>query len=521
VPEPVAPAAHRRTLVRVWLLGFGAFLLLAAAWAVITPYDGAYDEHDHVVRAAGVVRGQVLIRPSDAQNGRYQSVPRSLVPPGHECMRTGAPATCEGVPPDDRSRTRVMTRAGHYNPVYYAVVGVPLGPFPTMTGVVLARLVNAVLCAALLAGALVLVWTRRRHRFLVLAVLLSAAPMVLSLAGLVNPSGLEICAAVLLWAAATALARPDPDPQVAERALVVTAGVAATTLALVRPAGLVILGGILVAVWVAVGDRARLRDLLRRRDVRVAALVTAGVAALVVAWALLASVGSIGTEAAADERSFTAILRGIVLGRFDYWLRQTVGVFGYATIALPVWALVAWTVVQGLLVLLGFAVAPRRHAYTIAAIPAVFFLGGAAVEVATARLIGAFMQGRYLLPWWVGMSFLAALAVSVIPFPATAVRRIYGTFTVIYAATVAIGLYVTVRQFRLGTPGTPGTAGTAGAPWDPPGPTIVPYLILAAGVALVAWLVRLYLRSGALEPAQSTGMPAETAGVGSAAAPGR
>ena len=209
------------------------------------------------------------------------------------------------------------------------------------------------------------------------------------------------------------------------------------------------------------------------------------------------------------------------LGRFDYWLRQTVGVFGYATIALPVWALVAWTVVQGLLVLLGFAVAPRRHAYTIAAIPAVFFLGGAAVEVATARLIGAFMQGRYLLPWWVGMSFLAALAVSVIPFPATAVRRIYGTFTVIYAATVAIGLYVTVRQFRLGTPGTPGTAGTAGAPWDPPGPTIVPYLILAAGVALVAWLVRLYLRSGALEPAQSTGMPAETAGVGSAAAPGR
>src|SRR5262245_52933238 len=75
VPDAVdgtAQTAHQRVLMRVWLMGFGAFLLLAAAWAVMTPYNGAYDEHDHVVRAAGVVRGQ-LVAPSDGRNGRYQS----------------------------------------------------------------------------------------------------------------------------------------------------------------------------------------------------------------------------------------------------------------------------------------------------------------------------------------------------------------------------------------------------------------------------------------------------------------
>jgi hypothetical protein len=397
------------------------------------------------------------------------------------------------------------------------VVGLPLAPFPTMTGVVLARLLNALLCAALLATALTLVWTRRRHRFLVLAVLLSASPMVLSLAGLVNPSGLEVAAAVLLWAALTALARPDPHPVIAERTVVGLAGVAATTLVLMRPAGLVVLAGIAVATWVAIGDRSRLRELVRRREVRVATLVTAGAAVFVLAWALVAAVGSIGTEAASDQRGWSTILRGIVLGRFDYWLRQTVGVFGYATVSLPVWALVAWTTVQGLPVLLGFGLAPRRHAYTILAVPVVCLLGGAAVELATARLIGAFMQGRYFLPWWVGMFFLAAWAVPAGVLPAAAIRRVHGLFAVLYAAVVPVGLYATLRHFRFGTPGGP-----AGEPWNPPVPQAVPYLLVAAGVMLVGWLILWHVRSWPDEPpAQSTGIPAETAGVGSGTAPVR
>jgi hypothetical protein len=503
------PATRPRELWRVFSLGVIAFFLLAAAWAVITPYDGAYDEHDHVIRAAGVVRGELLVQPSDARNGRYQSVPRSLVPPNHECMRTGAPASCEGAAPADRDRVRVMTRAGHYNPVYYAVVGWPLAPFPTMTGVVLARLVNALLCAALLAAALVLVWSRRRYRFLLLAVLLSAAPMLLSLGGLVNPSGLEISAAVLLWAALTALARPDPDADpapgpgagpgtgIGEGTVVRLAGLAAATLAVARPAGLVIVAGIAVATWVALGDKARLRALVARREVRVAALVTAAAAGFVLVWAFVATVGSFGTEAAADPRPWSTILRGIVLGRFDYWLRQTVGVFGYATVTLPVWLFVTWAAVQGLLVLLGFALGPRRHAYTIVAIPLVCLLGGMVVELATARLVGAFMQGRYFLPWWVGMYFLAALAISTTSMPATVLRRVYGVFAVLYVVIVGAGVYVTLRVFQFGV------AGSRGGPWDPPVPQVVPFLLVAAGGVAVAWLIRRYVRSAPGRPADA------------------
>src|SRR5262249_47337786 len=172
---------------------------------------GAYDEHDHVVRAAGVVRGQILVPPTyQKDDGGYQSVPASLVPPNFDCMRKRSePATCLGTPPNDRTPRDVHTRAARYNPIYYAVVGWPLLPLPSMAGIIVTRLLNALLCAVILATALVTMWPLRRYRFMFLAMLLAVSPMVLSLNGLVNPNGVEIDAAILLWVALLRLLRPE------------------------------------------------------------------------------------------------------------------------------------------------------------------------------------------------------------------------------------------------------------------------------------------------------------------------
>jgi len=173
--EPV-----KKSETRVWLSGFLVFLALGAAWALIMPYNSSYDENDHVIRAAGVVRGEIFVKPAyGLDDGGYPSVPESLVPPNVNCQRVSVnvpSGNCLGKPSTSTASVPEHSRAARYNPLYYAAVGLPLLPFPNMTGVILARLINAALCAALLASALVTVWTERRRRLLLLSVLLAVSP---------------------------------------------------------------------------------------------------------------------------------------------------------------------------------------------------------------------------------------------------------------------------------------------------------------------------------------------------------
>lgn len=495
-----ADEPSRVSLRRVWWIGLLAFFLLPAAWALATPYDGAYDEHDHVVRAAGVVRGQFLVAPAPGDNARHQRVPRSLVPPNFDCLRSVYhPATCLGEPPNDRSLVRVHTRAGHYNPVFYAVVGWPLAVAPTMSGVIATRLVGALLCAVFLATALITIWPLRQRLFL-LVMLLSVTPMAISLNGLVNPNGLEISAAVLLWACLTCLV--SGNTTVAGRnvtgRLVGCAAMATTALALGRPAGIGVIAAIVALTCVAIGDRSRLRALLRRRDLRIGALVTIVASALVMAWTLIAQVGRLGTEQSPDPRSTVDIVRLLLLSRTDFWLQQTVGVFSYATVVLPIWVLIGWGLVQGLVLLTAFMRADRRHAYTIVAIPLACLVGGIVVDLMFVRVIGFFMQGRYFLPIWVGMFFLAALAWPALP--PRALRRLYLVWTPLWGVTLLIGLYLMLRRFEFGTRDETGYP----AGWHPSAGEATPYIVTIVGLALVGWLVVRYLKDTARDAANGT-----------------
>ena len=52
----LAPLTPRRT----WLISFLVFCLLGAAWSLAMPYDGPPDELQHVLRAYGVIDGQII-----------------------------------------------------------------------------------------------------------------------------------------------------------------------------------------------------------------------------------------------------------------------------------------------------------------------------------------------------------------------------------------------------------------------------------------------------------------------------
>jgi hypothetical protein len=507
------------SLRRVWWLSFLAFFLLPAAWALITPYNGAYDEHFHTVRAAGVVRGQILVPPvREYYDGGYQNVPRSLVPPNQDCLGVpDNPATCLGTPSSDHTLVRTKTGAARYNPVYYAVVGWPLLPLPTMTGIVLARLVSALLCAAVLASALVTVWPMRRYRLLLLAVLLSTTPMLVELNALVNPSGLEIDASILLWAALVRLLVQARAPSPADRdadagvpspaggdastgRVVVRAIVASTVLVVGRPTGLGILAAIGFAVLFALADRATLRPtvlgLLRRRDVRIGAGVVAAATVYAVVWVVVSRISDFGHDAKTVTAPTSVVVHEILVNKFDFWTRGTVGLFGYATVALPVFVVVAWFAVQGMLVLLGSGFAPtRRHTYTVLAIPVVCFVAAFAVDLVMARKIGYFMQGRYFLPLWVGMFFLAALVIPVSRLLGrVGVRRLYTAMFVIWGGSHLFGLYLMAHQYRYGRADQP-----TGYPqtWSPIVGFVPPVLLMLAGVGVVGWLTWRHVRETA------------------------
>src|SRR4051794_40510738 len=89
------------------LLAFLGFFLMAGAWSVASPYEGAPDEIEHVVRAAGVVSGQVAPKPAavKAGSGANQTVPRGLIRNSASCWihKPAVPVDCAVPPGSDRT----------------------------------------------------------------------------------------------------------------------------------------------------------------------------------------------------------------------------------------------------------------------------------------------------------------------------------------------------------------------------------------------------------------------------------
>ncbi|WP_433215372.1 DUF2142 domain-containing protein [Dactylosporangium sp. CS-047395] len=459
---------------RVWWIGLLAYFAIGAAWAFATPYNGAYDEHDHVARAAGVVRGQLLVAPARGVNdGGFPVVPRSLVPPGVTCMMTANPpaATCLGAAPPDRTAAPVHSRAARYDPVYYALVGWPLLPWPDMAGVIGARLVSALLCAALLATAVTLALPLRRRRFVPLAVLFAASPMLLALNGLVNPSGLTIDAAVLLWIVLLRRYGDEAEPdERARRRLAAFGALAAVAMILARPEGFVLVAGIVLVVHFAFGVRPELRPPR-------AALVVAGATVAALAWTFLSRVAEFGAAPTPVSKPLLAVVRAIVQYNIDYWLRQTIGLFGYGSIGMPQWAYLAWTAVAGGLLVAGFARAGRRTAAVIVAVPLLCVAAGIAADLVMSRIVGYWMQGRYFLPLWVGAFLLAAWAIGETG-DARLVRRAYAAGIGVWALIQTVALGVALIGYSTGKQAHP-----PGSPiWVPPGGFAVPFVLLLLGL---------------------------------------
>ncbi len=400
---------------------------VAAGWALLTlawvfgnaPFASP-DEVDHYARAAGVWNGSFVAQPArnppladviPTQRASYLftagsvRVPAGLAPPETRCFvgfatSSAACLTTQRLPHGPTTR---VSSVATYPPLPYLVEGVPLrlaaGP---MAAVRLGRFAGAVLALALLAAALIVLAGGDVPPLASLGPAAAVTPMVLFCAASLGGSGLEICAAIALYAAILRGTREQRPPTYVWGLL----GAAGLILALSRSSGLL---WIVLAVPLALGLGGLRGTLGRMREGGLAAgAALAAVACGVVGnrvWEAVQDAGS-GVSPGSGLRG----ARGALGPGVDQWwdaLHGAVGRFGHLEVTIPWPATWAWLLCCIVLAGSAAAVAARRERYVLAA--TVVVAGGLpfALWLLVVRWTGYGLQARYLLPAFVAVPLVA------------------------------------------------------------------------------------------------------------------
>ncbi|NUR63456.1 MAG: DUF2142 domain-containing protein [Catenulispora sp.] len=414
-------------------MAFAAFALLAAAWSLAMPADGTTDERQHIERAYGAVTGHLLapqdLDPLVHRPGAAFDVPKSLLPPNALCVYfpnvhqdrswVARAASCQHPAPATHAKVRVVSWVGRYNPLYYLAVGSPLRFWPDLTGIVLSRLLAALLSAAFAATAAAIAICSRRP--LLLAALLTVlTPTTVTLSSTLNPNGVEITASLLLWVCLVDLTRPAAElgtgrtppyrPHSSSRlqsqpvllALAAVSGAVVLTVRVMGPFWFALaVGGAL-----AVAERRRVRELLRWRAMRVVAAAWAVTGLLALAWNVVAGNDKITRTLIAlhpaDHRLGT-LLRVVAVDRVGGWFSEA-----FALDVPAPWAPMLWAALSAAVLIPLALVRTRRVLLAAVAVAAVSLGTTVALEIKFLSTYGWSQYGRYFLPGLAGVAVLLA-----------------------------------------------------------------------------------------------------------------
>lgn len=477
---------------RAWWVTFLLITALGCLWALASPLFSVPDEPAHTIRAAAAARGQIL--PGERTERGFSAmvevpaiIAKSSAVPICYAFDGDIPAGCATSFSGSTRTVESETNAGFYPPVFYAVVGAPSVPFPSATGIYLMRGVSAAICGALLASAVASAWELRRPRLLVTGIAFAVTPMVLFLAGSINPSGVEIAAAVCLWVSlGVALATPDGPSR---GRLVTRVGVSGSILALSRPLSPMFVALIGAALLMMFGWRPMV-DLVRDRRGQIAAAAVALASLSTLVWVtafgtLDLTPGGAGTNA--------PLLHNIrySAGKVPVQVDQMIGVFGWLDSGAATVSVFAWLFAVATLLVLGLASSGRREAAVLIAVAVAVVALPIALEAPRAATQGFPWQGRYTLPLAVGVPILSSLQVDRARLlPGRMVRSLSATLLALFVAGQLYAHFWSTRRYTAGVKGTLNWL-TAGG-WHP----AVPVWLLFAGFVVTlaltaAWLQRL------------------------------
>lgn len=391
-----ATVARHRWPVALLVL-FGTFLM-SAGWALSMPLAAGTDEPQHIVKAASVVRGQLLGEPTAEPAVTLVEVPAALSVAGLWGCFAGHPKVggdCVAEVTQAEGLGQATTSAGMYYPGYYIMVGWPslLTNDPTLA-VWGMRLLTGLVSALLLTGVFVVLSSFMSRSIALAIVGLVAVPQAFFLSAIVNPNAWEIFGALgfmagLFWFGLSA----DPRERGSTLAAVLLAvgGLLAANARGVSPFWLFLLG----LVFLTATRKARIVELLRVPKFLVALGVAVIGAAVSSAWTLYTgTLSRMGDFAGSEMSPFAAFAKTVMANLSDPGL---IGFFGWldTPAPYPVYFIYGGAIIG--VILLATVTAARRWRLVFGAAAGVYLVGPALLQALAIKNSGYIWQGRYTL----------------------------------------------------------------------------------------------------------------------------
>jgi len=484
------------TTRRVWLTSFLLVALLTGLWVVADPLYAGPDEPAHVIRAVAVDHGQLTGEKLSRRlrrelRGERQDFLMVRVPAvygiasSYTCFAFKPEVTAECLRFTGSTRERDdATYVARHPPAYYAFVGIASWVGRPGSGTVyLMRFLSALLASALVATAITAITLARAPRVIALGLAFALTPMVLFVTSVVNPSALEISAAIAVWTGGLVLVS-RADVRI-DKWLVAGVGLGGCGMALSRQLGPLWLG-LIALTLLGVATRPAVRNLLRSNWARVWGLLIIASCLAQLAWNARYPL-DVSAEGRPPMHEGTSQVIRIVTGRYFSRYHEMIGLFGWGDSPTPALTWIPWT--AGIVFLL-FAAAlwvTRRHLLVLLALVAAVIVVPIIIESSTYNEGGGVnWQGRYTLPLAVGVPIFAAFALA-----ATYRGRELVSSRFLLATGVLLGLAQLVafaQNLRRYTVGYDGAFQFWQNPrWTPPGSPLL--LTIAFGFAVSGFLV--------------------------------
>ncbi|TXN28243.1 DUF2142 domain-containing protein [Lacisediminihabitans profunda] len=491
-----------------FLVTWAALSIASIAWAGSTPLGASPDEPAHIIKAAAVVRGEFIGELTSSPAITKVQVPIGLAQASSwPCYAFNAAtgADCIGRVDSGLTLKSAQTSAGLYNPIYYAIVGLPSLVIPdTQTSVLAMRFLSGILSSLFLAFAFTGLLRLVRPAIAGAAFFTALTPMVLFLSGAVNPNSLEIATGAALTVGLLYLVLGAQGL----RRSTVLGFVAASGFLMANARGLSPLWMAVIGIAVLVfSPWSRIRALLANRGVLVALTVMVGGVIFAGVWLL--RTGTLSAMGVFPGAGKTSLVRGF----YEMLVNRSidpgiVGIFGWLDTPAPAFVYLVWSALFAALLAGVFALARGRAlAGFLVALAALVFVPPV-VQALSVERSGFIWQGRYTLVAFVFVTLFAAVAIGRSHFVTERAPAAVGGFVIVVAVAVFIGqvysLTTAINRYS-GTAASSIVGFLHNPTWAPPGGSLPWIALLALGMVVV---ISLWHAAQKLpEPTFETGEP--------------